>query len=95
MDKKYWDNIEDNNFFKQINRGVYSLIAVCYTLKNDYKKTIYNCNKSLEYCDKDEDKIAVISMIGASFYESKDYKSAQEYAKKALKIDPNNESAKE
>ena len=95
LDEKYWNNIEDNNFFKYIKLGVYSLNAACYALKNDYKKTIYNCNKSLEYCEKNEEKATINGMIGASFYELKDYKSAQEYAKKALKIDPNNKDAKE
>lgn len=63
--------------------------------KNEFKKAKINFEKSLSYFKKKDNLVLTNNMIGRCYLYLKDYKLAQKYAEKALKLNPNYEDAKE
>ena len=70
----------------------YNRLGIALRKQGKFREAIKAYNKALEYYDKDEN---VYYNIGRTYFEMKDYKNAALYFKKALKINPEFNEAKE
>lgn len=70
-------------------------LAYCYSSKKEYKKSIINYEQALKYTTDDDRLNKCNYNIGLNYACLRDYKSAQKYLEKALKLNPNDEEAKE
>ena len=87
-DKKYWMNRNDTE--QAYKAPVVCELFIAYCQKKDYQKAINIFEKYIEYFKDDH----TFYNVGLCYYFLNDFKSARNYAEKALKINPSNEEAK-